>query len=295
QLNRLQLIAAANEFGLDSTGTNIVLRALLKDHLNNNEDLMDNPDYRPLFSRAQRTQYEAYPAPWGGIETTPVPEDPDESGGSEPDFDEPEDVPAPPTTIPEAGVVRRLITVFPHPTRARASKLIPAVSSNPRRRPARVAGSTTSVSGHLIPEPIRKKFIDGWKSHVPLNYLVDKYCEFANHASTKELNDMFTMDSSSGSIFSVAKELPVDNELELTFDEWFQAWGRLLQLIKSYVPEEHAVWLAHHERIMHFPSRSADWDLLLDYDSQIRRRALNEDFDPSVFQDDVWRSLQKPH
>ncbi|KAJ7844036.1 hypothetical protein B0H13DRAFT_1453042, partial [Mycena leptocephala] len=148
---------------------------------------------------------------------------------------------------------------------------------------------------YLIPEAIRKKFVDGWKTHVPLHYLIDKYCALSNQASAKELNDLFTMDASSGTIISVAKELPVDRELELTFDEWFQAWGRLLELIKTYVPKEHALWLIHFERILHMPHRAENWALCLEYDSQVRRRALNETFDPSVLQEDIWRQLQTAH
>jgi hypothetical protein len=49
--------------------------------------------------------------------------------------------------------------------------------------------------------------------------LTDKYCPFPNQASAKELNDLFAMDGSAGTIVSVAKELPIDPELFLIFDE----------------------------------------------------------------------------
>ncbi|KAJ6469967.1 hypothetical protein C8R45DRAFT_836982, partial [Mycena sanguinolenta] len=165
------------------------------------------------------------------------------------------------------------------------------------KRPARAMGTTTSASGALIPEAIRKKFTgpDGWKTHVPLHFLTDKYCSLSNHASTKELNDLFSIDSSSGTIISVAKELPVDAELELNFDQWFPAFGRLLQLIHTYVPEEHPLWVIHYERMLHAPNRSRDWSLWLEYDSQVRRRALHEEFDLSVFQSEIWSDLQGKH
>ncbi|KAJ6447581.1 hypothetical protein C8R45DRAFT_850757, partial [Mycena sanguinolenta] len=166
-----------------------------------------------------------------------------------------------------------------------------------RKRPSRVLGATTSASGALIPEAIRKKFSgpDGWKTHVPLHFLTDKYCSISNHASTEELNDLFSIDGSSGTVISVAKELPADPELELTFDQWFQAFGRLLELIKTYVPEEHPLWVVHFECMLYATNRSEEWSLWLEYDSQVRSRALNEVFDPSVFQTQIWTQLQAKH
>ncbi|KAJ7438990.1 hypothetical protein FB451DRAFT_1059947, partial [Mycena latifolia] len=163
------------------------------------------------------------------------------------------------------------------------------------KRPARAPGMTASNAGYLIPEAIRKKFIDGWRTHVPLQFLTDKYCAFANHVTAKEMNDYFTMDGSTGTIISVAKELPFDRELTLDFDEWFQGWGRLLELILAYVPEEHPLWLIHYESILHRPNRSQHWALCLEYDSQIRRRALNSSIDPSEFHLDIWNELESAH
>ncbi|KAJ6458748.1 hypothetical protein C8R45DRAFT_1109864 [Mycena sanguinolenta] len=126
-------------------------------------------------------------------------------------------------------------------------------SSSARRRPVRRLGQTTSNAGHLIPEPIRRKFTgpEGWKTH--------------------ELNGFFTVDGSSNSIVSIAKELPIDAELSLSFDEWFQAWGSLLELILAYVPEKHSLWIAHFESI------------------------LTSDIDPSIFHIDVWNDLESTH
>ncbi|KAJ7040078.1 hypothetical protein C8F04DRAFT_1254541 [Mycena alexandri] len=95
-----------------------------------------------------------------------------------------------------------------------------------------------------------------------------------------------------GSVISVAKELPSDKELNLTFEARFQAWGRLLELIHTYVAEEHTLWLTHLEPIMHMLHRAENWAVWLEYNAQVRRRALNETFDPSVLQEDILRPLQ---
>ncbi|KAJ7227594.1 hypothetical protein B0H12DRAFT_1030338, partial [Mycena haematopus] len=163
--------------------------------------------------------------------------------------------------------------------------------------PKRTPGLTASSAGYLIPDAVRKKFTGprGWDSHVPLHFLTDKFCAFANSAAAKELNDIFLVDSSSGSMVATARELPVDPELALSFDEWFQAWGRLLELIQSHVPEEHEMWIAHFNAILHRPNRAQNWALCLEYDSQIRRRALVSSIDPSVFHLDVWNELEPVH
>lgn len=166
-----------------------------------------------------------------------------------------------------------------------------------RKRPLRTPGLTASSAGYLIPEAIRKKFsgADGWKTHVPLQFLTDKFCSFTNHASSKELNDFFAVDASAGNVVSQEKDLALEPELHLSFDEWFQAWGRLLELIKTYVEEEHDMWLIHFERILHRPNRAQHWALCLEYDSQIRRRALVTSIDPAEFHSDVWNDLEAEH
>ncbi|KAJ6537924.1 hypothetical protein B0H19DRAFT_1079022 [Mycena capillaripes] len=163
-----------------------------------------------------------------------------------------------------------------------------------RKRPARIPGLTASNAGYLIPEAIRKKFADGWKTHVPLQYLTDTYYSFTNQSS-KELNDSFTMDGSVGTIISVAKELPIDGELHLTFDEWFQAWNRLLELIQQYFPEDHDAWKAHFRSLRDRPNRAQNWSLCLEYDSQIRRRALNVPLDPAILHLEIWNELESVH
>ncbi|KAJ7336791.1 hypothetical protein DFH08DRAFT_705812, partial [Mycena albidolilacea] len=114
-----------------------------------------------------------------------------------------------------------------------------------------------------IPEAIRKKFSgpEGWKTHVPLHFLTDNYCSLANHAPMKELNNLFSIDGSSGSIISVVKELPVNPELELSFEQWFQGFEHLLELIKRYVPEEHSLWVTHYKHILYAPDRAENWSL----------------------------------
>lgn len=93
-----------------------------------------------------------------------------------------------------------------------------------RKRPARQLGLLSTNAAFLVPDFIRKKFMDGWTVHVPLTYLTDSYCAFSNHSSAKALQDSFSFDAASGNVISNPKPLPSDGELKMTFDEWHQAW-----------------------------------------------------------------------
>ena len=72
----------------------------------------------------------------------------------------------------------------------------------------------------LVPDNIRKKFIDGWLTHVPLTYLTDKGCLFKNKATLNSANDVLTIDPLTGQVTTTSKTLSDNGELELTFDEW---------------------------------------------------------------------------
>ncbi|KAJ7636340.1 hypothetical protein FB45DRAFT_742856, partial [Roridomyces roridus] len=162
-----------------------------------------------------------------------------------------------------------------------------------RTRPEREPGLVASNASFIVPDAIRKKFSSGgWSTHVPLDYLTDKFCGITNAGATKALNDLWTTDGSSGSIVSVAKELPVEGELKLTFDEWFQAWQRLLQLIAEFVPHEYGLWKIHYESILLHPMRAQQWPLCLAYDSRVRRLATTSKIDPSQFQLAIWNELE---
>ncbi|KAJ7174970.1 hypothetical protein C8R43DRAFT_873113, partial [Mycena crocata] len=163
------------------------------------------------------------------------------------------------------------------------------------KRPPRIPGLTVSNAGHLVPEAVRKRFTDGWKMHVPLHLLTDDFCAFSNRATAKQLNDLFTMDGSSGTVVSVAKEISFEPELHLSFDKWFQAWGRLRELIATYFPEELEAWVKHYKSIPNRPNRADNWSLCLEYDSEIRRRSHYSSIDPAMFHLDVWNELEPKH
>ncbi|KAJ7355274.1 hypothetical protein DFH08DRAFT_621579, partial [Mycena albidolilacea] len=162
------------------------------------------------------------------------------------------------------------------------------------KRPERQLGLTATNAAHLVPEAIRKRFAQGWKQHVPLHFLTDSYCSHDNAETAKELDDTYTLDGSRG-VIAVSKTLPSEPELALEFGEWFQAWGRLLELIKTYCPTELHLWHEHYERILNRPNKQDDWALCVAYDTEVRRRCCSSALDPSVFHLAIWNDLEPKH
>ncbi|KAJ7719800.1 hypothetical protein DFH07DRAFT_761014, partial [Mycena maculata] len=164
-----------------------------------------------------------------------------------------------------------------------------------RKRPERQPGLTASDAAHLIHESVRKRFATGpWSQHLPLHLLTDAYCARDNSVTAKELDDLWSFDSSRG-IVPTAKPLDFEPEKSLDFQEWFQAWGRLLELIRTYVSSELEVWLKHYNRILHTPNKLEEWPIWVAYDAEVRRRSCTTALDPSEFQISIWNDLEAKH
>ena len=106
-----------------------------------------------------------------------------------------------------------------------------------KKRPPRIVGQLAMNAAFIVPDQIRKKFIDGWNTHVPLTFLTDKACSSKNISnSLNSMQDYITIDDTSSRFMLAAKPLPSDGELDLTFDEWHQVWRHLLHLIAYNIP-----------------------------------------------------------
>ena len=205
--------------------------------------------------------------------------------------------------VPAAPIAAPVPIVAPPPIAAPAPVAAPVPACNLaaqpvnhtsslRRRPARTPGLVGTNASFLVPESIRKKFDEGWVSHVPLTYLTDKGCLLKNKSMATALQDVLSFDSTTGQVVTTSKVLQDSGELELTFDEWDQAWRRLLVLIKDHSPQELHLWEAHHSFIINSENRSELWPLYLAYDAEIRRRATQTSIDPSRFSMGIWNDLE---
>jgi hypothetical protein len=161
-----------------------------------------------------------------------------------------------------------------------------------RKRPMRTPGLTGTNAAFLVPDHIRKKFSDGWNVHVPLTFLTDSGCLLKDKPSAGAANEILTLDKFTGRIQTSSKPLTDDGELDLTFDEWHQAWRRLLDLIRTFLPEEFLMWEIHYSFILNNENRAELWPLYLAYDAEIRRRATQLAIDPSKFSIGIWNDLE---
>jgi hypothetical protein len=153
-------------------------------------------------------------------------------------------------------------------------------------------GLVSTNAAFLVPDPIRKKFAEGWTVHVPLTYLTDKGCLLRDKPLVGAFQDLLTIDGSTGRIQTSSKSLSDAGELDLTFDEWHQAWRRLLDLIKTFLPNEFLMWEIHYSSILNNENRAELWPLYLAYDAEIRRRSTQLPIDPSVFSIGIWNDLE---
>ena len=157
---------------------------------------------------------------------------------------------------------------------------------------AHIPGLVGTNAAFLVPDHIQKKFIDGWNIHIPLTYLTNKGCLLKDRQTARSSQDVLTIDNSSGHILTTSKPLSDDGELNLTFDKWHQAWHRLLDLIKSLIPEEFLLWEQHYLFILNNENHTELWPLYLAYNAEIHKRATQLPIDPSKFSLGIWNDLE---
>lgn len=159
-----------------------------------------------------------------------------------------------------------------------------------RRRPPREPGLVESDARHPVSDQIRRKFADGWHTHVPLTFLTDTYCANPlNPNAPSTITETMTYDVTQGTFVQTSSGLNESGERGLNFDQWFQAWSRLITLIAEFFPDDHAAWQTHFNFILTRPDRSSKWPAWLAYDIEIRKRILVKGIDPAVFHPQIWR------
>jgi hypothetical protein len=119
--------------------------------------------------------------------------------------------------------------------------------------------------------------------------LTDKYCAYKKSATV--FHDSLSIDEASGQIVTTSKPLSDAGELDLTFEEWHQAWRRLLPLIKEFLPDDYDAWNSHFLTIRDKETLTDCWRLLA-YDTEIRRRSVHEGIDPAMHHISVWNDLE---
>ena len=143
---------------------------------------------------------------------------------------------------------------------------------------------------YLVPDHICKKFVNRWNIHIPLTFLTDKGCLLKDKSASSSTQDLLTIDN--GQISMTSKPLSDKGKLNLTFDEWHQAWHWLLDLIRAYIPEEFLLWEVHYNFILNNDKQAELWPLYLTYNVEICKRATQLPINPSKLSIGIWNDLE---
>ena len=163
----------------------------------------------------------------------------------------------------------------PLPVPPTHSTIPPAIgsSSSPHKCPTCTIRLTGTNAAFLVPDHIWKKFVDGWNMHIPLTFLMDNGCFLKDRHVVNSSHDVLSIDNNTSHIVTTSKPLLDNGELDLTFDEWHQAWHRLLGLIRTFLPDEFLLWEVHYTFILNRDNCSELWPLHPAYNAEIHKRA----------------------
>ena len=77
--------------------------------------------------------------------------------------------------------------------------------------------------------------------------------------------------------------------------EWHQAWRHLLELIRTFLPDDFHAWEVHYTFILNRENHAELWPVYLTYDAEICKRTAHFPIDPSVFSLSIWNDLEARH
>jgi hypothetical protein len=151
-----------------------------------------------------------------------------------------------------------------------------------RGRPKIIPGLQAVGAGFIIPDSVRRIFVNGWKSHVSFTHLTDAYCAYRHSTALPSHDETIVLDPLTDRISMLAKPVADEEEERLTFAEWYQAHIRFLELVNQYFKGDYPFWKAHYEMILTSQTLMEHWQLWLSYDVAIRHRSVALGIDPSV-------------
>ncbi|CAE7229144.1 unnamed protein product [Rhizoctonia solani] len=193
----------------------------------------------------------------------------------------------------------------PHPGHAPninplGDPILPPRHANPRSSPSAdpdddvVPGFQSSGVIFITPDFVEQIMRKGWKIPFSIAMLRDDYCLASATRARKgktitvgDEGDSLTLAASTESFDS---SMPEDS---LSYEQWVQAWRRLLALIRRYLSEAlHLRWLKHYQYIDTRSDRSKYWKLWLRYDIAVRTATrADKRIDPASFQAQIFNDL----
>ncbi|KAG9074654.1 hypothetical protein FRC06_010546, partial [Ceratobasidium sp. 370] len=172
----------------------------------------------------------------------------------------------------------------PAPTRgAEKPATLPPKPALPVIVPGKLAPGILVVT----PQPIVKIVRDGLTSYISLANLTDAACIAFAEGRVRNAS------STSRNSASASDNVPDYDELTLSSSTWNQGWKRYIALLEQFHPVRAIAWAAHHALIFHDPTFDIEFQTWLRYDIQVRVRAMNEDLDPAIFQEHIFRAIER--
>ncbi|QRW22286.1 Reverse transcriptase (RNA-dependent DNA polymerase) domain-containing protein [Rhizoctonia solani] len=166
----------------------------------------------------------------------------------------------------------------------------PAPSDSLRK--AVIPGKQAPARQALIPPVIIQIFKSGLRKYVPLPMLTTRYWQL-NSDSLRFKMDVIKWNSKGHALVKEASNLSDAGELLMSPDDWVDGWKTWLWLIEKYQPDVAPAWHKHFALVFYDPSFHSDFNLWLRYDITVRKRWIEEDFDPGSLQEGIYKMIDR--
>ncbi|CAE6477081.1 unnamed protein product [Rhizoctonia solani] len=160
-----------------------------------------------------------------------------------------------------------------------------------RRRPVAPGVLAPAIQAQVSPT-ITHIFKTGWKLYVPISMLTTCYRQLNSMHYHTEMN-IIRWNNKGQALVKDATRLPDAGDYLLTIDEWVDGWKCHLWLIEKYQPDVAQAWADHYSLIFHDPTFHTEFDLWLCYDITVRKRWVDEHFDPGTFQKKIYKMIDR--
>ncbi|CAE6473034.1 unnamed protein product [Rhizoctonia solani] len=153
-----------------------------------------------------------------------------------------------------------------------------------------VPGKQAPVAQALVHDSISNVFRNGWRVHVPLTVLTTRYR--LSLTGNSGFNVIKWNDKGQALVKDTSSFSDIGED-RMSIEDWIDAWKCLLLLIERHQPLVAAAWADHYALIFHDPTFHNEFDLWLRYDIAVRKRWIDDNFDPSTLQEKIYRLVDR--
>ncbi|KEP45087.1 putative reverse transcriptase domain protein, partial [Rhizoctonia solani 123E] len=144
----------------------------------------------------------------------------------------------------------------------------------------------------MVSPTITHIFKTGWHFFVPISMLTTRYRQLHSGQYHSEMN-VIKWNSKGQALVKDTTRLSDAGDFLLTIDEWVDGWKFHLWLVEKYQPNVAQAWADHYSLIFHDATFHTEFDLWLCYDITVRKRWIDEGFDPGTFQKKIYKMIDR--